>query len=279
MQIGSLIVKKLGRACYGLGMARHTLRGTSIQLNEFVDSVRNSYVHGMAGEAGPHIARLNEDRYLVAGVVEHPWLAGLEATFIDDVAYVQSVIVQPLVPVAMEHLNMPVPEIQTFVSSAIDALRQYIKKQKLVEDNLQQIDDRVVNLLSSWASRKRHRDLPEYAALAARYAKEIQKGNTAPVRKLSDELGISSVTTAQRIREAREKRLLTVPVAGNTGGELTPLALAYLQPDFPGIRALRERGLTLEEIEREYGITREQATKTLVDAGLPHLAFSQKVDG
>lgn len=91
---------------------------------------------------------------------------------------------------------------------------------------------RVEEWLASWrvgarGSRAKRPNLA-YAALAARYVELVREGERAPAAILARQLGMSAVTVSQRVREARERGLLTRTAAGTAGGELTPKALGLL---------------------------------------------------
>jgi hypothetical protein len=82
------------------------------------------------------------------------------------------------------------------------------------------------------------RDDVAYAALAARYVELVQAGDRAPAATLAHQLGMSSVTVSQRIREARQRALLTHTDPGTAGGQLTEKALSVL--NLPVLNALMD---------------------------------------
>ncbi|GAA4361974.1 hypothetical protein [Angustibacter luteus] len=67
-----------------------------------------------------------------------------------------------------------------------------------------------------------------YAALAARYADLVARGDRKPAETLGAELDMSPVTVSQRIREARQSGLLTPAVPGRASGRLTREAVRLL---------------------------------------------------
>jgi hypothetical protein len=72
------------------------------------------------------------------------------------------------------------------------------------------------------------RDDVAYAALAAKYVELVGEGDRSPAATLGRTLGMSAVTISQRVREARERGLLTNTATGTAGGELTEKALSVL---------------------------------------------------
>lgn len=92
----------------------------------------------------------------------------------------------------------------------------------------EQLDD----LLQPWRQDARttgaRRDDLAYAALSLRYVMLLGSGNSRPTDTLARDLGMSPITASQRLRECRQKGLLTATTAGRAGGELTPAAMALL---------------------------------------------------
>jgi hypothetical protein len=107
---------------------------------------------------------------------------------------------------------------------------------------------------SEWRRKQSRKSNFEYAALAAKYAEEVQAGNAKATATLADELGLSPAVVAQRIKDARHRLLLTEGEQGRASGELTRLGLYYTDKHFPGLKALRLEGMTIPEIAEKYGL-------------------------
>lgn len=89
-------------------------------------------------------------------------------------------------------------------------------------------------LLEPWRTSARgavaRRSEVAYAALAARYVELVERGERHPGKVLGESLGMSPVTLAQRVREARSEPLglLTPATQGRAGGFLTDKAKRLL---------------------------------------------------
>lgn len=92
---------------------------------------------------------------------------------------------------------------------------------------------RLFELLEPWRRDARTsdvtRDETSYAALVARYVELVSRGDRKPADTIGKELGMSAVTVSQRVREARQRGLLTDAPPGKPGGDLTELAYHLLQ--------------------------------------------------
>ena len=94
--------------------------------------------------------------------------------------------------------------------------------------------DSIDALLAPWRTNARgsvtRRSEVAYAALAARYVELVNSGERHPGKALGQQLDMSPVTVAQRIREARgvPLGLLSPAVHGTAGGVLTDKAKALL---------------------------------------------------
>jgi hypothetical protein len=64
----------------------------------------------------------------------------------------------------------------------------------------------------------------KYAAVAYMYVKFVKQGLENPITALAEYWECDKNTASSRVLEARNRGLLTKPVAGNFGGKLTPLA-------------------------------------------------------
>lgn len=91
---------------------------------------------------------------------------------------------------------------------------------------------RAADFMGQWRTSargsQRKRSDVAYAALAARYAELVRAGDRSPAATLAVELGVSAITVSQRVREARERKLLTHTPPGTAGGELTEKAISVL---------------------------------------------------
>lgn len=108
--------------------------------------------------------------------------------------------------------------------------------------------------LEAWRDKTSRKTNVEYAALAAKYAEQIRQGNPRATATLAEFVNMSPAVMAQRIKEARRRALLTPGEQGKASGALTPLAVLYADPTFPGIGRLRQAGMTQREIADKYGI-------------------------
>lgn len=107
--------------------------------------------------------------------------------------------------------------------------------------------------LSVWKERGAAKGPADYATLAAAYVEELRKGNSRATAAIAERAGTTPAVMAQRIKEARRRGLLTAGEKGRASGELTALGVLYTDPDFPGFRALRNKGWRLADIAKEYG--------------------------
>ncbi len=106
----------------------------------------------------------------------------------------------------------------------------------------------------TWRDKTAPRRNVEYAALAAKYAEEIQAGNTKATATLAKQVGMSPSVMSQRIKEARRRLLLTRGEQGRASGTLTPLGALYTDPGFPGMREVWKSGMGIRAIADKYGL-------------------------
>lgn len=208
---------------------------------------------------------------------EFPWIVGVRLSDAGEATLVHDVLIRSIAEGGYGESadDWQGPSLAGILAQAAAILRAQREGEQKRLTHLNEHEQRTAELFNAWKVKARKRGPAEYAALAARYVQEIDKGNTAPVETLANELGLSPVTVAQRIREARSKKLLTDPAVGSTGGRLTPLALAHVRPGFVGVATLRLQGKSFAEITMEYGITEEQAIQALADAGALDLAVNR----
>lgn len=242
----------------------------SVRLARHVERARDRWFHEH-GRGFEPIVDGDEAGGTVA-VWSLPWIVGVRLTENGD----QGMLVEDVVLKWIGGPGVPSdvwqgPDLVNVLHQATSALSQFRESNDLLRKQLNDHQGHSEELFAAWATKSRKRGLAEYAALAAMYVRELEGGNSAPVAALARRLQLSSVTVAQRIREARKKKLLTAPLVGNTGGQLTALAVAHLTPGFPGVAALRAEGKSVQDISGTYGIPEDQVLQALADANALHL--------
>lgn len=182
------------------------------------------------------------------------WVVGVELHEIGDEWLVHQMLMQPLrvwissVKGLAEHdLSRAVAQAQEHAvdrgAKSREIAREMVSRREFIDSKF-----------SAWRTKQSRKTSFEYAALAAKYAEEVQAGNAKATATLADQLGLSPTVVAQRIKDARHRQLLTEGEQGRASGELTRLGLHYTDKNFPGLRALRLQGMPLQEIAEKYGL-------------------------
>lgn len=161
-------------------------------------------------------------------------------------------------------------------AEAIQRVEEREQRQRDMRHRMTVSREFIAQRLESWKDKAAPRGNAEYAALAAAYCEELRRGNSKATTTLGEQLGISPAMMAQRIKEARRRRLLTPGQQGRASGELTRLGLLYTDPDFPGLRQLRLDGKSVSDIAKEYQLARLAIMTALVAEGAEDLV---EVDG
>lgn len=160
---------------------------------------------------------------------------------------------------------------QEFIAGAIQRVEAREQRQRDMRHRMTVSREFIAQRLDSWKDKTAPRGNAEYAALAAAYCEELRRGNTKATTSLGEQLGISAAMMAQRIKEARRRRLLTPGQQGRASGELTRLGLLYTDPEFPGLRQLRLNGKSVSDIAEEYQLSKLAITAALVADGAEDL--------
>lgn len=78
----------------------------------------------------------------------------------------------------------------------------------------------------------------QLAGVALEYVRAIDMGERAPAARIAALAGVRSIQARGYIRRARARGLLTEAAHGRSGGELTPKAIAILEPMIEDLRSL-----------------------------------------
>lgn len=201
----------------------------------------------------PRQERFHEDFVLVAYPPHDGWALGLWVEYTPESWSIAELAALPV------GSTRALPTIDT-KSVQADAERAVFKArdgrraaaEQLVE--LERNSAFVQERFEAWRDKASRKTNVEYAALAAKYAEQIREGNPRATATLAELVDMSPSVMAQRIKEARRRALLTPGTQGKASGALTPLAVLYADPTFPGISRLRQAGMTQGEIAAKYGL-------------------------
>ncbi|MEC3853726.1 hypothetical protein [Paenarthrobacter ureafaciens] len=182
------------------------------------------------------------------------WAVGVHVKFTPDAWSIAEVVLLPVFPAAvlpsLGDLDLR-PYIDEAVRRARDRQQAAAAQVKQVKGNAAFVQKR----FDAWRDKAAPKTNIEYAALAAKYAEQVQLGNSRATATLAGLVDMSPAVMAQRIKEARRRFLLTPGERGRVSGALTPLGALLTDPDFPGFRQLQVMGLTPREIAERYGIS------------------------
>jgi len=111
-----------------------------------------------------------------------------------------------------------------------DLLAEAVEVAQIFDSILDAVERLLAPFRTNARGSQQRRPESAYAALAARYVQLVAAGERHPGKVLAAELGMSPVTLAQRIREARSEPLsmLTEARPGAAGGALTERARLLL---------------------------------------------------
>jgi hypothetical protein len=195
-----------------------------------------------------------EDFVLLVLAPKNGWSTGFRVDFTTKAWSIAEVISMP----AGQEKILPMFDAQetwNYLETAV--LRARGRRRAMAEQltNLTRNADFIEARFKSWRDKGAPRTSVEYAALAAKYADEVRAGNSRATATLAERVGMSPAVMAQRIKEARRRLLLTRGEQGRASGVLTPLGVLYVDPQFPGMSALRQQGMKIREIGDKYGIS------------------------
>lgn len=201
----------------------------------------------------PPNERFFEDFVLLVRRPKDGWAMGFRVDFtsetwsIAEVVALPAKVTQALPPVSTE-------EILLYIENAVERARgrRVALAQQLA--NLSTNAEFIQERFETWRDKTAPRTNVEYAALAAKYAEQVRLGNTRATATLAEQVEMSPSVMAQRIKEARRRRLLTSAEQGRASGTLTSLGALYADPSFPGMRNVRRTGMRLSEISDKYGV-------------------------
>lgn len=165
-------------------------------------------------------------------------------------------------------MRWPEEALETIVSRAIDRVERRAQDRAELEHRLATGKRYMEGRMRAWHTKGEKRGNREYAALAAAYCEELGRGNSRATAALAARMNVSPALMAQRIKEARRRLLLTPGEQGRASGELTRLGILYLDPNFPGIARLAERGKSVEAIANEYELPTTVIEEAMVAEGM-----------
>ncbi|SDL39927.1 hypothetical protein SAMN04487913_10953 [Arthrobacter sp. ok362] len=246
----------------------------------------NDYSEGMKPEdASPVLRKLTEDVALAwhdsqtppqerfyedfALLIRRPkdgWAIGLRVDFTTESWSIAEVLALPAGQVQTLP-NVDSDEVRSYVETAVDRARG---RRRVAEEQLAKLATNTAFIeqrFETWRDKTAPRTNVEYAALAAKYAEQIRLGNSRATATLAALVEMSPSVMAQRIKEARRRFLLTPGEQGRASGALTPLAVLYTDPQFPGMRRLRAAGMTQRGIADKYGIEERLVWAALMGEG------------
>lgn len=197
--------------------------------------------------------RFYEDFVLLAYPPRQGWAVGL---WVEYTAESWSIAEVAAFPVASTH-TLPAVDAESVQADAERAVLKARDRRRMAAEQLVKLEGNAAFIqerFEAWRDKTSRKTNVEYAALAAKYAEQIREGNPRATATLAELVSMSPSVMAQRIKEARRRALLTPGEQGKASGALTPLAVLYADPLFPGIGRLRQAGMTQREIADKYGI-------------------------
>lgn len=232
----------------------------------------------------PPQERFYEDFALLARRPTDGWAIGFRVDFTSETWSIAEVVALPAQPAqTLPPVNSE--EIRDYIESAVDRARgrraALAKQLAMLSANAEFIRER----FETWRDKNAPRTNVEYAALATKYAEQVRLGNNRATATLAEQVEMSPAVMAQRIKEARRRRLLTSGEQGRASGTLTSLGALYTDPSFPGMRNLRRTGMLLREISDNYGVPEWLVWAGIVEERPEHGEslsledFMPKVDG
>lgn len=197
--------------------------------------------------------RLYEDFALVAYPPRDGWALGVRVEYTPDSWSIAEVAALPVGSTR----TLPAVDTKSVQADAERAVLKAREGRRVAAEQLVKLEGNaafVQERFEAWRDKTSRKTNVEYAALAAKYAEQIRQGNPRATATLAELVDMSPSVMAQRIKEARRRALLTPGKQGTASGALTPLAVLYADPTFPGIFRLRQAGMTQGEIAKKYGI-------------------------
>lgn len=197
--------------------------------------------------------RFHEDFVLLAYPPQDGWVLGVWVEYTPDSWSIAEVAALPVASTR----TLPEVDTRSVQAGAERAVLKGRDRRRVAAEQLIKLEGNsafVQERFEAWRNKTSRKTNVEYAALAAKYAEQIRQGNARATATLAELVDMSPSVMAQRIKEARRRALLTPGEQGKASGALTPLAVLYADPTFPGIGRLRRAGMTQREIADKYGI-------------------------
>lgn len=229
-------------------------------------------VKANARPVGELFFEIQLDFAVVCTATKQGWVLGMELVCPDDEWVVTEIALRPYGANACDPVIDP-----QLVADAIAGVKAralgLLRLQQAGKEQLQKNGAFIRANLAACRDKGHRKTNYNFAAIAAAYAGEVQAGNRKATQAVAALLETSTAVTAQWVKEARKRRLLTMGEPGRASGSLTPLGALYTSPDFPGFGPGFRSGVDIEVLARSHGVSERD-----VWTGLDGEGVAQNID-